>query len=213
VVSARTAPKNTAKPTISGVEQPGEELTANPGTWTGGVRTFAYQWQRCDAAGANCTDVSGATGKTYGVRGLDVDHTLRVGVTATNLAGSAVATSDNTAIVKTTTTSPPPTSGSVNHRPTIAILSVRFVGARVYVRLRVCDDSRRNVNIVQRDSKPRVPSYTRRFRTLSPPRTCAALSRSWLPASRFRHGRYTVSLWARDAAGLVSRPARRTFFR
>jgi hypothetical protein len=213
VVSATTAPKNAVKPSISGTARPGEELTAANGTWTGGVRTFAYQWQRCDTAGANCTEVAGATGKTYGVRGIDVDHTLRVVVTATNLAGSTNASSDNSAIVKSATT-PPPTGGTVNRRPTIVILSVRFVGARVYARFRVCDDSRRNVNIIQRDSKPRVPSYTRRFRTLVPPRNCAALTRNWLPAQRFRHGRYTLTLTARDALGLTSlRPARRTFFR
>ena len=157
VVSANTAPKNTVKPSITGVAQPGEELTAANGTWTGGVRTFAYQWQRCDTAGANCIDVAGATGKTYGVRGIDIDHTLRVVVKATNLAGSTTAISDNSAFVKSATT-PPPTGGTVNRRPTIVILSARFVGARVYVRFRVCDDSRRNVSITERDSKPRVPS-------------------------------------------------------
>jgi len=212
VVSANTAPKNTVKPSISGIEQPGEELTAANGTWTGGVRTFAYQWQRCDMAGANCTDVAGATGKTYGVRGVDVDHTLRVVVTSTNLAGSTNANSDVSAVVRTPASPAPP--ATVNHRPTIVILSVRFIGARVYVRFRVCDDSRKNLSIVQRDMKPRVPSYTRRFRTLVPPRTCSALGRNWLPAARFRHGRYTLTLTARDAFGLTSlRPARRTFFR
>ncbi len=213
VVSANTAPKNTVKPSITGVAQPGEELTAANGTWTGGVRTFAYQWQRCDTAGANCTDVAGATGKTYGVRGIDVDHTLRVVVKATSLAGSTTANSDVSAVVKAPTAPTPPPTTTTNHRPTIAILSVRFVGASVYARFRVCDDSRKNLSIVQRDSKPRVPSYTRRFRTLVPPKTCAALTRHWLPAARFRHGRYTLTLSARDFAGLTSRPVSRTFFR
>jgi hypothetical protein len=212
VVSANTDPKNTVKPSVSGLARPGEELTASNGTWTGGVRTFAYQWQRCDTAGANCIDVDGATGKTYGVRGIDVDHTLRVAVKATNLAGSTTVNSDVSAVVKAASTpTPPPTA--VNHRPTIRILSIRFVGATVYARFRVCDDSRRNLSIVERDSKPGVPSYTRRFRTLVPPRTCAALTRHWLPASRFRHGRYTLTLWARDYAGLTSRHVSRTFFR
>jgi hypothetical protein len=212
VVSDNVPPKNTALPTVSGTPQPAEELTATTGTWTGGARTFAFQWQRCDTTGAGCVDVTGATGRTYGVRTADVGHTMRVVVTATNLAGSTSANSDNTAVVHTAST-PPPTPAA-NHRPTIVILSVRFVGARVYVRFRTCDDSRRNVSIIERDSKPGVPSYTRRFRTLVPPRPCAALTRSWLPASRFRHGRYTLTLTARDAFGLTSlRPARRTFFR
>jgi hypothetical protein len=211
VISSNTAPKNTARPTISGLAQPGEALTADPGTWTGGVRSYAYQWQHCDSVGNGCADVVGATGKTYGVRAADVGGTLRVVVTAKNLAGSTSTNSDNTAVVRTPSSPPPPTAA--NHRPTIVILSTRFVGARVYVRFRACDDSRRNLTIIERDSKPGALSYTRRFRTLVPPRPCAALTRSWLPAPRFRHGRFIVTLWARDFAGLTSRPARRTFFR
>jgi hypothetical protein len=215
VISATTPPKNTAAPTVTGKPEPGEELSATQGTWTGGARSYAYQWQRCNDAGASCADVGGANGRTYGVRGGDVGSTLRVVVTATNLAGSTAATSGNTAVVRTAPVPPPPAPApSANHRPAISILSVRFVGARVYVRFRVCDDSRRNVRITQRDSKPGVPSYTRYFRTLAPPRSCAALTRSWLPAPRFRHGRYTIRLWARDAFGLTSiRPATRTITR
>jgi hypothetical protein len=213
VVSSYTDPKNTVKPSVSGTAHPGDELTASDGTWTGGVRSFAYQWQRCDTAGANCTDVAGATGKTYGIRGIDVDHTLRVVVKATSLGGSTSANSDVSAVVKEPTAPTPPPTTTTNHRPTIAILSVRFVGASVYARFRVCDDSRKNLSITERDSKPRVPSYTRRFRTFVPPRTCAALTRHWLPAARFRHGRYTLTLSASDFAGLTSRPVSKTFSR
>jgi hypothetical protein len=212
LISDNQAPKNTVRPTISGTPQPGEELTATTGTWTGGATTFAFQWQRCDTSGAACSDVAGATGKAYGVRTADVGHTLRVAVTAKNLDGSTTVNSDTTAVIRSSTPATRP--ATANRRPTITILSVRFVGARIYVRFRTCDDSNRKVNIVERDSKPRVPSYTRRFRTLAAPHPCAALTRSWLPAPRFRHGRFTVTLTARDAFGLTSlRPARRTFFR
>jgi hypothetical protein len=212
VISSNSPPRNTAPPTVSGIPQPGEELTAGKGTWTGGARTFAYQWQRCDGSGGGCTDVTGANGTTYGVRAADVAHTLRVAVTATNLAGSTTERSATTAVVKTAP-APGPAPTAVNQRPTIRILSIRFVGARVYARLRVCDDSRKNVNIVERDSKRGVASYTRRFRTLAAPRPCSALTRSWLPAPRFRHGPFKVTLWARDFSGLTSRPSARSFFR
>lgn len=205
-------PKNTGRPTITGTAKVGEELTAAHGTWTGGVRSFAYQWQSCDVTGEGCGNVTGATGGTYGVRSADVGHTIRVVVTATKLAGSAAAGSDTISVVEAAFTPPSPVV-RVNHRPTIAIVSVRFVGARVYARFRACDDSRRNLNIPERDAKRGVASYRRRFRTLVPPRSCAAPTRSWLPAPRFRHGRYTLTLWARDFAGLTSRPASRTFFR
>ena len=209
LVSSNVAPKNTAKPAIGGNPQVGEELTADHGMWTGGVRSFAYQWQRCDTAGNGCTNVTGATGSSYGVRVIDVAHTMRVVVTATNLAGSAAAGSDATRVVLAAPTTQP----AANHRPSIRILTVRFVGARVYVRMRVCDDSRRNLRIPERDSKRGVLAYNRTFRTLVPPRNCAALSRSWVPAPRFRHGRYVLTLWARDFAGLRSAPASRIFFR
>jgi len=211
LVSSNTAPKNTAKPAIGGNPQVGEELTADHGLWTGGVRSFAYQWQRCDTAGNGCVNVTGATGSSYGVRAVDAGHTMKAVVTATNLAGSTAAASDTTRVVITAPSSTTP--AATNHRPTIAILRVHFVGARVYVRMRVCDDSHRNLGIPQRDSKRGVLSYNRRFRTLVPPRNCAALSRSWLPAQRFRHGRYVMTLWARDFAGLRSAPASRIFFR
>ena len=103
MISGTSAPVNTARPTVSGTPQPGEELTAATGTWSNGVRTYAFQWQRCDAAGANCNDVTGATGRTYGVRAADIGGTIRVSVTATNLVGSNTATSDRTEVVKTGT--------------------------------------------------------------------------------------------------------------
>lgn len=207
VVSSNAAPKNTARPAIAGTPLPGNELSADPGTWTGGVRSFAFQWQRCDTAGGSCVNVAGATGRTYSVRALDVGATLRVVVTASNDKGSTSAASDATGLVRTV--QPP----RVNQAPTIRILSVRFVGARVYLRMRVCDDSRKNVSILQRDSKPGVRAYTRRFATLSPPQPCAALTRNFLPAPRFRHGRYTITVTARDKSGRTSRPASRTFVR
>jgi len=213
VISAKVAPTNTGRPTITGKAVVGEELTASRGTWTGGARSYAYQWRRCDVTGEGCGDVVGATGSSYGVREADFGHTMRVVVTATNLAGSTAATSDNTGAVDHPFTPQPARKARVNHRPTISIIGVRFVGARVYTRFRACDDSGRNLNIPQRDSKRGVPSYTRRFRTLHPPRTCAALTRSWIPAPRFRHGRYVLTLWAKDFSGLLSRPASRVFFR
>ena len=102
VVAGTTAPANTARPTISGTPRVGEELAANAGRWSGSPTRFAFQWQRCDAAGANCANVGGATSQTYGVRTADVGRTLRVQVTATNENGSAATTSDRTDVVRAT---------------------------------------------------------------------------------------------------------------
>src|SRR5207249_5085103 len=64
VISSNAAPRNMARPTVSGTPQIGEELTAAHGTWTGGVRSYAYQWQRCDATGEGCADAVGANGRS-----------------------------------------------------------------------------------------------------------------------------------------------------
>lgn len=205
--TSTAGPKNTDPPTIAGTPKVGRELTANEGSWTGNPTGYAYQWQRCDADVASCASVVGATGKTYGVRLADLGYRLRVAVTARNAKGSASANSAITAVVA-------PAVTITNKRPTIAIVSVRFSGATVYARFRICDDSYKNLTILATDSRPNRASFTRRFTTLAAPRPCGVYTRHWLPATRFRGpGRYTVTLRARDTSGLTSLPARRTFVR
>ncbi|MCU0312873.1 MAG: hypothetical protein MUC84_02275 [Solirubrobacteraceae bacterium] len=96
-----TPPVNTALPDIAGITQDGATLSAGPGTWTGTPTiSFTYQWQRCDALGAGCTDVPGATGTTFGLTPADVGGTLRVRVSAANGApGTAAATSAASAVI------------------------------------------------------------------------------------------------------------------
>jgi len=107
-----------------------------------------------------------------------------------------------------------PTLRVTNQRPTLAILSVRFLGSAVYARFRICDDSMKNLTIIETDSRPGQVSYTRRFTTLLAPRPCGGYTSHWTPAARFRGaGRYTVTLRARDKSGFTSLPARRSFSR
>lgn len=89
-----SAPANTAAPTITGVAQVGQTLTAAHGTWTGApVPTFARQWKK---GGVN---INGATGTTYVVVAGDVGATITVTVTGSNVYGAASATSAPTAAV------------------------------------------------------------------------------------------------------------------
>lgn len=208
VIQSNAAPlNNTARPTISGDARVGQELTATEGTWTGNPESFAFQWQRCDVDSFTCVAVTGATGRTYGVRLADLGFRLRVEVTARKDGRSGTATSATTAVVQ-------PTQTVTNRRPTLSILGVRFTGARIYVRFRVCDDTPRNLAILVRETRPGVAPANRRFATRVAPRPCGAYTRNWLPAPRFRGpGRYTITLRARDTSGLTSAPARRTFLR
>ena len=202
VVAARTSPKNTVRPTITGIPPVvGNTLTAENGTWTGAA-TFSYQWQQCDANGNNCVDISGATGKTYGVRSNDAGRELLVRVKAANRFGPTTVDSDRTVpatvTVQTTTTV---VTVKGNQPPTIAFISLRHVGNRLYARFRTCDDSQGAVRVTERDNKARALAYTRHFRV-----ACGTYARNWLVLKRFRSpGRLVVTLRANDASGKLSR--------
>jgi hypothetical protein len=202
------APRNTARPTITGNPQLGESLTANEGTWANSPTSFAFQWQRCDIDAIVCGDVPGATGRTYGVRAGDVGFRVRVQVTARNASGTGTATSAATSIIT-------PRTPVTNNRPTISIIGIRFTGARVYARVRICDDQPRNLGILVTETKRNVGTRDRRFSTRAAPRPCGAYTRSWVkPAAyRARPGRYTITLRARDTGGNTSRSVRRSFAR
>src|SRR4029079_18608430 len=67
------------------------------GTWTGTPTiSYAYQWRRCDA---DCTDIASATGPTYTLAAADGSQTVSVLVTATNAAGSTLASTTASATV------------------------------------------------------------------------------------------------------------------
>ena len=209
IVSSAKAPVNTAAPQISGTAKVGEQLTASTGTWTGGVRSYGYQWQRCDGSGGSCQSVPDATAKTYGVRSIDAGNTMRVVVTATNLAGSTNATSPATGLVAGSSTTPPTPVTHRNHAPTIAYIGLRRVGFRIYARFRVCDDARKAVTVIERDLMPGRLGYSRRFSVVPVP--CGTHARSWHLIARFHHqGRFTSTLRAVDKSGASSRTVSRS---
>jgi hypothetical protein len=98
--ASSAVPVNTGEPKISGTAQEGQTLTATSGTWTStSTITYAYQWRRCNAQGAGCSNIGGADSSSYLVKKADVGDTLRVRVTAKNADGSAQSTSNETAVV------------------------------------------------------------------------------------------------------------------
>ena len=100
-------PVNALAPTVSGSNVDGQTLTAATGTWLNSPSSYAYQWEDCDSAGANCTNISGATSSSYTLTDGDIGQTIRALVTASNSAGSSSAASIQTAAV-----SPPPPPSS-----------------------------------------------------------------------------------------------------
>jgi fibronectin type 3 domain-containing protein len=127
-----TPPVNTAAPAIAGTARDGQALTVDTGTWTGTPTiAYGYQWRRCDAAGANCADVPGATGRTYTLDADDVGRTLRSVVTATNAAGATPATSGQTATIAPTApigTTAPSISGTARDGETLTVDRGRWTG-------------------------------------------------------------------------------------
>jgi subtilisin family serine protease len=110
-VETKSRPVDSTLPTITGLAQVGQQLTASPGTWTESPTNYAYQWQRCDSIGANCSLISGATAQAYTLGSPDLTKTLRVSVTASNSAGSsAPASSAQTAVI----VQPPATFGKTS---------------------------------------------------------------------------------------------------
>jgi len=105
------APSNTAVPTISGTAQQGNALTTSNGSWTNSPTSFTYQWQSCNASGASCSDISGATSSSYTLTTADVGQTVVSVVTASNAGGSDSQASGASAVIAGPTV--PPSTNSI----------------------------------------------------------------------------------------------------
>jgi hypothetical protein len=101
VTALGPVPVNTIPPGISGTTTEGQTLTDVPGTWEGSPTSFTYQWQRCNALGAECQTISGATGQSYTLTAADVNSEIRVQETGINGEGTGnPAVSDPTRVVQ-----------------------------------------------------------------------------------------------------------------
>jgi hypothetical protein len=120
----QAAPSNQSPPAVSGTPEEGKTLTTSDGTWTGTAPiTFAYSWRRCDEDGGSCSQIGGATSKTYVLKKVDVGNTIRSRVTARNSDGSTAATSVPTAVIRVAA-APAPTGCDGNAPIPIANVSL-----------------------------------------------------------------------------------------
>jgi GH25 family lysozyme M1 (1,4-beta-N-acetylmuramidase) len=191
-VTIPAPPSNTYPPAISGSAAPAQTLTASQGTWSGTQPlAFAYQWQRCDAAGATCASIAGATGQTYAVVPTDLAHRLVVVVTAHNSAGSASARSTPTAVVADTTA---PTIPSFSKPADLFQKQVRFTVA--------WSATDTGTGVAGYDIRYRSASYNGGFGAETPFRTGTSATSAVFSGSPGKS--YCFSSRARDRAGNLS---------
>ncbi|MCW2977914.1 MAG: conserved secreted protein, partial [Actinomycetia bacterium] len=89
------SPSAVAAPTITGTIAAGRQLTGSIGTFNGDSPiATTFVWQRCDATGAACRTIPGATKVVYYPAASDLSATLRLVVTAKNAYGTLVSMSD-----------------------------------------------------------------------------------------------------------------------
>lgn len=93
-IAGATAPGLVTGPTVIGSSPPevGEELAADPGTWSGEpAPTFTYQWLRCISPDVehDCSAIPTATAAKYTPTQADLGGRIAIAVTAHNVEGTA----------------------------------------------------------------------------------------------------------------------------
>jgi hypothetical protein len=117
---------NISNPSINGIAEVGEILSADVGIWDSGT-TFAYQWKRI--SGTSTSFISGATQSSYTLDAADLGQTVTVTVSGTNAGASAVRTSAaSPTIQKGTqkTTAQPKIAGSLAVGQTVSVDVTEF---------------------------------------------------------------------------------------
>lgn len=97
------APSNTTPPEVSGEAVAGQTLSAGNGVWANAPQRYGYQWQSCNTAGGECTDIPGAIGDSYLLGSSSVGATVRVLVSAFNAGGATTTESSATSVVAAAT--------------------------------------------------------------------------------------------------------------
>ncbi|MEA2284918.1 MAG: hypothetical protein QOJ21_961, partial [Solirubrobacteraceae bacterium] len=92
--ASTSLPTNDIPAAVTGTAEVGAVLTAGGGSWTGATTDPTYQWVRCDATGALCEEIPGATGPTYTVTDADAGSSIAVIETVGNASGATSTMSD-----------------------------------------------------------------------------------------------------------------------
>ena len=126
-------PRVTFKPQLGGNTYREGVMGFTPGNWdgdnSGANNTYAYQYGRCDASGANCHPISGATNSRYTLVKADEGSTVNVTITATDTDGSASYTTPASAVITAlppTETGPLTISGQTHAGQTLSIANLTW---------------------------------------------------------------------------------------
>src|SRR5205085_1471337 len=93
-------PVNKVLPSIGGLLQDGQLLSATLGSWSGSEPlSYSYQWLLCNSAGKACSEIAEATGPTLSLVAGFIGDTVKVAVTAKNAAGSVSETSAASGVI------------------------------------------------------------------------------------------------------------------
>jgi hypothetical protein len=65
-------------PVISGTVAVAQTVHVVSGLWSVGLLGVHYTWQRCDADGSGCADITGAAGQAYAITAADAGHAIAV---------------------------------------------------------------------------------------------------------------------------------------
>jgi hypothetical protein len=79
---------NFSLPTIAGQAIEGQALTEGHATWSSPPAAYAYQWQRCNSSGADCSSIPKARAQSYRLTAADVGFRIRVGESAQDAEGA-----------------------------------------------------------------------------------------------------------------------------
>jgi hypothetical protein len=122
-------------PSISGTAREGSTLTASHGFWTNNPSSYRYRWLRCDTNGSSCVLI-GAEGRNYRLRSADVNHRIRVRVTARNSLGTGTPVdSQPTSVVTASGAAPansskPSISGDPREGSTLTVSNGTWAGSQ-----------------------------------------------------------------------------------
>jgi hypothetical protein len=150
-------PANVIAPSLAGVAQFGQTLSASSGGWSGTAPlTITIEWLRCDSAGTGCVVIPGASTPSHLLGLGDIGMTVRIRVTASNPGGAASLTTAPSAVVAPlalSIVSPPPPLPTESPTPNVSPPPAPPGSTSIQTRLVMLDFTR----------SPQIPRAGRKF--------------------------------------------------